>query len=69
MRSQLQSRRGPCVEMVANRDGARRPMRLTDRPVLIEGGGPEDRWLVHALSLINVVHGTVRGQRAMRGSA
>ena len=59
MVTQGQARLSPSVEMSLNIDGAADPMVLTNGPELIKGRVANDRRLVDARGLVDVVHAPV----------
>lgn len=69
MRAELETVRGPCVEVVGGGDGAAGALGLADRPVLVEGARALDGGLVDPLGAVDVVGGAVRDHGAEAGGA
>ena len=55
--------------MVSDGNSSAAAVRLTDRPVLLEGPGAFDGGLIRAGSLENIVRRSVRGDRALARGA
>lgn len=53
--TQFQPNCSPGVEVVTSGDGSAGAVGLADGPVLGKVSSADDRWLIHAFSLINVV--------------
>jgi len=58
---------GPGIEEVAGRYGPACPLRLPDSPVLVEGGGADNRGLVDPRVLVEVVCTAVAGHATLVG--
>jgi len=69
LRAKLHPSSSPRVEVVPDRDGPTAAVRLADGPVLVERRGADDRGLVHALRLEDVVNGAVGGETALERGA
>jgi len=59
--AQFHAKIGPCVEVVCGSDCSARALRAADGPVLLEGRGTDDRGLVGACALVDIVGATIRG--------
>lgn len=59
IRTSLQPQVIPRGEMVCGGDSPTSTLVLTNRPVLVEGGGALDGWLVNSCVLVDVIDGTV----------
>lgn len=69
MGSELETRAGPGIEVLLHWDGSAGSLLLTDRPVLLEGLGALDGWLVVTGGLVEIVDGAADGDGTLAGSA
>jgi len=65
LRAQLHPSGGPRVEVVPDRDGPAAPVCLADGPELVERRSADDRGLVYALRLEDLVNGAVGSETAL----
>jgi len=63
------SQTGPRFEVVASGDGSTSTLRLADTPVLLEGRGALNGWLIGAGGLVDVIRAAIGGHGALVRSA
>jgi hypothetical protein len=67
VRTQVHAERSPCIEVSSGVHAAAGAVALADGPVLLEGRGTLNGWLVSAGGLQDVVGSTIGGDRALQG--